>query len=230
MPKLVIGNKNYSSWSLRAWLHLRESKADFEEINISLFSDSDWRDELARYTPAGRVPVLIYDDVTVWDSLAIIETVCERESGAVGWPQDPVARGEARAISAEMHSGFLAIRDELPQNIRLRTQLPPSCLTQACRDQIERVDAIWNRARERHGEGGPWLFGAFSIADILYAPVALRFESYGITLSAQASDFVEQVLALPSIQQWVELAKQEPEAIDFIDDLVPTADSPLTPG
>jgi glutathione S-transferase len=230
MPKLVIGNKNYSSWSLRAWLYLRESQVDFEEIHIKLFSASDWRGELARYTPASRVPVLVYDDLTVWDSAAIIETVREREPGAIDWPDNPAARAEARAVSAEMHSGFLAIRDELPQNLRAETQLVESQLSPVCRDEIERVENIWKRAQERYGTGGPWLFGAFSIADIMYAPVALRFLTYNIALRPESIAFVENVHALESVQEFIAEAKDEPEVLDFIDDLVPTHDAPLTPG
>jgi glutathione S-transferase len=231
--KLVIGNKNYSSWSLRPWLHLRESGIEFEEVHISLFSDGDWRDELSRYTSAGRVPVLVDGDLHVWDSLAIIGHVLERhghEEGVVGWPRDAGARAMARSISAEMHSGFLAIRDELPQNLRVRRLLALEDLSDACRSQVARVDEIWTSARERFGHDGPWLFGEMSVADMMYAPVALRFVTYGIGVGAQSQAFVDAVGGLESVRDFVAAARAEPEHLDFIDDLVPTADSPLVAG
>ena len=229
MLRLVIGNKNYSSWSLRAWLHLRASGLDFEEIRISLFSE-DFREELARYTSAGRVPVLLDDDLTIWDSMAIIEHVRERYGGSVGLPEEPAARAMARSISAEMHSGFLAIRDELPQNLRARRPLAPDALSDACRGQVARVEEIWRAARGAHGEVGPWLFGDFSIADVVYAPVALRFRTYAIDLGPEARAYVEAVSALPAVREFVAAAEAESESLDFIDDLVPTSESPLVPG
>lgn len=229
MLRLVIGNKNYSSWSLRAWLYLRERGVDFEEMRVALFTDG-FREELGRYTSAGRVPVLLDDDVSVWDSMAIIEHVRERSPEAVGWPEDPAARAMARSIAAEMHSGFLAIRDELPQNLRVRKPLATSALSEACRSQIGRIDEIWSTARRSHGAGGPWLFGEICIADVVYAPVALRFVTYEIPLRGESRGFVGAVESLPSVQEWIAAARAEPEHLDFIDDLVPTADSPLVPG
>lgn len=229
MLKLVIGNKNYSSWSLRAWLHLRESGIDFQEINISLFAEG-FREELARYTSAGRVPVLLDGDVTIWDSMAIIEHVREKHAGAVDWPEEPAARAMARSISAEMHSGFLAIRDELPQNLRVRKPLASGTLSDACLGQIARVEEIWDVARRQHGAAGPWLFGTFSIADVVYAPVALRFATYGIDVGKESGEYIGRVAGLPSVEEFVAAAKAESEHLDFIDDLVPTSDSPLVPG
>jgi glutathione S-transferase len=231
--KLVIGNKNYSSWSLRPWLYLRESGIEFEEVHISLFSGGAWRDELSQYTPAGRVPVLVDGDLQVWDSMAIIEHLLERhssEDGVLGWPEDPVARAMARSISAEMHSGFLAVRDELPQNLRVRLPRGPENLSDACRSQIARIDDIWSTTRARFGHGGPWLFGSMSIPDVVYAPVALRFRSYEIEVSPESRGFGDAVEALESVRDFVSAARAEPEHIDFIDDLVPTSESPLVAG
>ncbi len=212
---LVIGNRNYSSWSLRAWLYLRESGLEFEEVNISLHV-GNWRDEVAKYTSAGRVPVLIDDDITVWDSMAIFAHLLERYPDAVGWPADPVQRALARSISAEMHSGFLAIRDALPQNIRIRRT---AFVSDVCRAQIDRVQSIWRECRERFGDRGPWLFGELGIADVMFAPVALRFVSYGIPVEGRAAEFVDATLALPSVQEWISAAQDEGLALDFVDEL-----------
>ena len=166
MLELVIGNRNYSSWSLRAWLYLRESGMTFKTIQIPLFTGS-WRETLARYSPAGRVPVLIDGDLAIWDSLAIIEHLQESAPGALGWPREPRARAEARSISAEMHSGFLAIRNELPQNLRVRRERSPNELSQPCQRQIERIQTIWRDCRERYAARGKWLFGELCIADVM---------------------------------------------------------------
>jgi glutathione S-transferase len=227
--RLVIGNRNYSSWSLRAWLFLRESGIVFEEIRIPLFM-ADWAEAVARYSPTGRVPVLLDGDLRVWDTLSIFEYVRERHAHAVGWPADAAARAEARSIAAEMHAGFLAIRDELPQNLRARTQRDEAALSPAARSQIARVRSIWTTCRQRFHAAGPWLFGAFSLADVMYVPMALRFVTYGIAVPAPAQSFVEAVTALPSVQEWSAAAAREPEHIDFIDALVPAHQSPLTLG
>jgi glutathione S-transferase len=229
MLKLIIGNKNYSSWSLRAWLHLRESGIDFEEVRVPLFS-GDWRETLRQYTPAGRVPVLIDGDITIWDSFAIFEHICERNPKAIGWPADPEARALARSISAEMHSGFLAIREELPQNLRARTRRELPDLSEAARIQITRVLEIWESCRWKYGKEGPWLFGEFSFADIMYVPVALRFVSYGIPLVGEAREFIRAVCKHPAILEWVREAEAEPERIEFVDNLIPASKSPMTPG
>ena len=229
MLQLVIGNNNYSSWSLRAWLYLREAGIAFQEIRISLFSDG-FREELARHTPAGRVPVLIDGDIHVWDSMAIIEHVLAEHGAPLGWPTDARARAMARSICAEMHSGFLAIRDELPQNLRVRRPLAIESLSDGCRAQIARIEEIWTTARRSGDSSGPWLFGEKSIADVVYAPVALRFATYGIEVAAESRGFIDAVEGLASIAEYVAAARAEPEHLDFIDDLVPTADSPLVPG
>lgn len=229
MLKLVIGNYNYSSWSLRAWLHLRASGIEFEVERLALFSE-DWPQCVAQYSPAGRVPVLRDEDLAVWDSLAIIEYVIERYPEAVGWPKDRYARARARSISAEMHSGFIAIRNELPQNIRLRRKLSPNELSAACRHQLERIDAIWSDCRSAGTCAGPWLFGSLSVADIMFAPVALRLITYGITLSDKAEEFVSAVRDFVPIAEWIAAAEAETETLAFIDELQPVGATPLTPG
>lgn len=227
--KLVIGNRNYSSWSLRAWLFLRESGIAFEEIRVPLFT-AEWAEAVARYSPTGRVPVLLDGDIQVWDTLSIFEYVRERHPEAVGWPADAAARAEARSIAAEMHAGFLAIRDELPQNLRARHKRDEARLSAGARAQIARVHGIWGSCRQRFGHAGPWLFGAFSIADVMYVPMALRFVTYDIPVPADARGFVDAVTALPSVREWIDAAAREPERIEFIDGLVPAVASPLTLG
>lgn len=227
--RLVIGNRNYSSWSLRAWLFLKESHIPFEEIRIPLFTTA-WDTEIARYSPARRVPVLLDGDVSVWDSMAISHYILERHAGAVGWPESEKARAVAQSISCEMHSGFLAVRDELPQNIRARRKRDLADLSDACVSQIERIDQIWSECRRDFGEHGNWLFGAFSLADIMFAPVALRFVTYEIPISDAAAEFQRAVCDRPAVQHWIAAANEEPESIAFIDDHVPAAESPLTLG
>ena len=216
--KLVIGNKNYSSWSLRAWLFLKQSRLDFEEIKLALFTEQ-WEAEIKRYTPAGKVPVLLDGDIAVWDSLAIMEYVQETFPDTIGWPRDRVARAHARSIAAEMHAGFMAIREELPQNLRVCQQRSLDDFSSAARTEIRRVEMLWEDCFERYG--GPWLCGDFSIADVMYAPVALRFVTYGIELNPLAQRFVTSVRELAPVQAWCEAAAQEAEAWPFIDARLP---------
>ena len=225
--KLVIGNKNYSSWSLRAWLYLKESRLPFEEVRLSMFTEQ-WKAEIGQYTPAGRVPVLLDGDITVWDTLAIMEYVRENHPDTVGWPRDRAASAHMRSIAAEMHSGFLAIRQELPQNIRMRQQRSRDDFSSAAQTQIDRVEVLWKDCYQRYG--GPWLGGKFGIADVMYAPVALRFVTYGIQLEAEAQQFVAAVQALDSIQAWVEDSASETENLPFIDTLQPANDTPISFG
>ncbi|MEO0457038.1 MAG: glutathione S-transferase family protein [Cyanobacteria bacterium P01_A01_bin.114] len=222
--KLIIGNKNYSSWSLRAWLFLTESQIPFEEIRIPLFT-SQWQ-QITDYSPSARVPVLLDGDLAIWDTMAIYEHVLEQFPSAVGWPKDHKARAIARSISAEMHAGFLGIRDQLPQNIRARNPLTPSDLSTDTQKQIQRVQTMWTQCLETYG--GPWLFGDFSIADVVYAPVALRFVTYQVSLEPAAQTFVETVQALPAIQQWAAASADEPEILAFIDELRPAQETELT--
>jgi glutathione S-transferase len=216
MYTLVIGNRNYSSWSLRAWLYLRLSGIRFDEIRISLFADG-WREKLARYTPAGRVPVLVDGELTVWDSLAIIEYVRESHADAIGWPVAGAARAFARSIVAEMHSGFMAIRNELPQDIRARNPYELSDLSVSCQSEVQRINEIWTKCRHEFSRHGPWLFGSLSIADIMFAPVALRYITYSIPVSAPADEYVAGIRKLEAIQEWSNLAEAESESLEFID-------------
>jgi glutathione S-transferase len=229
MKALVIGNRNYSSWSFRAWLYLRKSGVDFEEIRVCLFAD-DWRAQIRRYSPAGRVPVLLDGYLKVWDSAAIIAHVRETSPGAVDWPAQPAARAHARSISAEMHSGLLGIRGELPFNIRRRDDAPPPGISQTCAQQVARVLDMWSHCRGKYASAGPWLFGDFSIADVMYAPVVLRFLSYGFTLPQGVQEFVAAVQDDPLVREWCEAAIVEKERIDFIDQRVPTNETPLVLG
>ena len=229
MLQLVIANRNYSSWSRRAWLYLAESGIEFEEIRIPLFTDQ-WREEIARYSPVGRVPVLIDDGFSIWDSTAIIEYAREQFPQAIGWPADREQRARARSVCAEMHSGFMALRDELPQNLRAHCPLDPQSLSEDCRQQIQRVDHIWSECRNDNRSSGKWLFGTFSIADVMFAPVALRFVTYEIAVSPEASEFMDAVCGLQSVQQWIAAAREEKESISFIDQRIPARETDLTLG
>lgn len=204
--KLVIGNRNYSSWSLRAWLVMRVAGVDFEEIVIPL-DLPDTAAQIAEYSPAGRVPVLLDGGRAIWDSLAICEYIAELVPGAGLWPRDRAARGLARSVSAEMHSGFPALRSNLPMNIR--ADRPAPLLAGETRSDIDRITRIWRECREEFGKAGAFLFGAFSIADAMFAPVASRFRSYRIDLDPVARDYVEAVHALPDMQAWSAAARAE---------------------
>lgn len=207
--KLVIANRNYSSWSLRPWLLMTEFNLEFDLVEESLAGD-DLKERLQRHSPSCKVPVLVDGDVTVWDSLAICEYVSERFLGGKGWPDSAASRAHARAISAEMHSGFMALRSEMPMNIRAKRTIEPS---RAAVADIGRINEIWSDCRERYGRDGEWLFGRFSIADCMYAPVVMRFETYGTALSKPARQFADALLANPGLNAWIEAAVAETEII-----------------
>ena len=209
--KLVIGNKNYSTWSLRAWLLLREAGIDFEEHRIIL-DVPDTSHQIAAFSAAGRVPILILDEVTVWDSLAIAETIAERWPDKKLWPEDPDIRAHARAVSAEMHSGFQTLRNCMPMNCRAmgrKIDIPD-----ALGADIDRILAIWMDCHRRYGDRGDWLFGDFSIADAMFAPVVLRFRTYGINLPASAKFYPRRLLESVAMQDWLAAAESEIEVID----------------
>jgi glutathione S-transferase len=208
--KLVIGNKNYSSWSLRAWFLLKETGFDFEEHRIPLDTDTT-AGEIARFSPAGQVPVLLLDDEIIWDTLAIAETVAERWPEKQLWPADPASRSHARAISAEMHSGFLALREAMPMNCRAMGR--KVTITDDVAADIDRIFAIWTECHRRYGEHGEWLFGDFSIADAMFAPVVMRFRTYGINLSESAGVYPARLLESPAIQDWLLESESETEVI-----------------
>ncbi len=209
--KLVIGNKNYSSWSLRSWFLLREAGIDFEEQRIPL-DEASTAAALAAVSPARRVPVLILDGQAIWDTLAIAETIAERWPDKALWPADDKSRAHARAISAEMHAGFPALREAMPMNCRAmgRRVSLPSDLTA----DIDRVIEIWTDCQHRYATAGRWLFGKFSIADAMYAPVVLRFRTYGINLPESASKYPERLLESSAIQEWLFESESETEVID----------------
>lgn len=208
-PVLYIGNKNYSSWSLRAWLVLTESEIEFEERRI-LLDVATTRQELAELGAAGRVPVLELGGRRIWDSLAIAETIAERWPDKQLWPDDPDIRAHARSISAEMHSGFETLRREMPMNCRAMGR--KVALGDELTADIDRVIDIWSDCY--HVYGGEWLFGRFSIADAMYAPVALRLRTYGINLPESASHFPRRLLKSPAMQEWLAAAEVEAEVID----------------
>ena len=210
-PKLIIGNKNYSSWSLRAWFLLREADIDFDEHRIALDVEDTAR-QIAEFSPAGKVPVLLLDDVAVWDSLAIAETVADYWPEKNLWPGDTAARAHARSISAEMHSGFGELRSRMPMNCRAmgrRVALPDE-LT----GDIDRVFEIWSDCHRRYGNKGSWLFGEFSIADAMYAPVVLRLRTYGINLPESARHYAIRVLQSEAMQEWLLACETEIEVIE----------------
>ncbi|KAB2319672.1 glutathione S-transferase family protein [Betaproteobacteria bacterium SCN1] len=210
MLTLAIGNKNYSSWSLRPWLVLRQAGIPFEEVRIPLYCpESDAA--LAKWSPSGKVPALHDGTATMWDSLAICETLAERFPEKRLWPADAAARATARAVSAEMHAGFAALRTHMSMNIRARR--PGQGRTPECLADIGRIVAIWTTCRTRYGADGAFLFGDFSIADAMYAPVVLRFQTYGVALNGAAKSYAETILALPALQAWVADAIAESERI-----------------
>ena len=206
---LVIGNKNYSSWSMRPWVLLRQAGIAFEEVQLK-FGDNQGRltvPGIEKYSAAGKVPVLVIDGEPVWDSLAIAETVAERFPDRQLWPADPKARAFARSICAEMHSGFQALRGKMPMNIK--GSHPGKGLTPESQRDIDRVVALWNECRERFGSGGSLLFGRFSIADAFFAPVVMRFRTYGVEVPRLARDYCAAVEALPAVREWIEAAQKE---------------------
>jgi glutathione S-transferase len=217
---LVVGNKNYSSWSLRPWLAMRQAGIAFDEVVIPLYRPESKAAILAQ-SPAGKVPVLRHGDRVVWDSLAIMEYLAETCPDAAFWPENPAARALARCISAEMHAGFQALRGGMSMN--LREHLPGQGRSDAVAADIARVTAIWRECRERFGEPGPFLFGRFSIADAMYAPVATRFRTYAVELDPVCQAYADTILALPSFLEWQAAAEAEPWVITTYSNPAPAA-------
>lgn len=197
---LVIGNKNYSSWSLRPWLALRAAGIVFDEISIPLYTGPADKQRILGFSPAGKVPVLIDGDVTVWDSLAIMEYAAERWPEARLWPADRASRAHARSISAEMHSGFAALRNECGMN--LHRPVAAKTLSEAALADIARIQDIWSECRTRYGGLGPFLFGAFGAADAMYAPVVHRFRLYAIAVRPDVEAYMAAVEAVPAFAEW----------------------------
>lgn len=208
--RLIIGNKNYSSWSLRPWLLLRHHGIEFEEIRIPLYQPAS-KAEIQRYSAAGQVPVLQDGAITVWDSLAICDYVAERFPQIQAWPADTAARAWARSASCEMHSGFNRIRHELSMNCRKRVVYSP--ISAELDAEIQRVYAIWEEGRRRFGGEGEFLCGSFGIVDAMYAPMVSRFRSYGITVGQTAQRYMLSIEALPAFQEWMQAGLQETERI-----------------
>ncbi|MBS0254347.1 MAG: glutathione S-transferase family protein [Proteobacteria bacterium] len=207
--KLIIGNRNYSSWSLRGWLALKQSGLPFDTVVAPLFGD-DWpqRQRDADLLPGGgRVPVLWDGETVVWDSLAVLEYLADKVGRERFWPRDDAARALARSMVAEMHSGFAALRSNCPQNLRRRVEGHP--IDEATRGDVLRILTLWAEARSRFGSGGPFLFGTFSAADIFYAPVVGRFLTYGVAVPGFALTYMDALWDHPWLGEWLEAARAE---------------------
>jgi len=217
--QLYIGNKNYSSWSMRPWVLMKQAGIAFDEVMLrfdSLTPDSRFKTELARLSPAARVPVLVDDGFSVWDTLAIAEYLAERFPEKALWPADVRARARARSVCAEMHSGFSALRNHLPMNIEVSL---PKVGARVLKEQaevradVDRIVGMWTELLVAHG--GPMLFGSFSIADAFFAPVVMRFRNYGVALPAPVAAYVENVVALPGVAAWIAEALVEHDFVGF---------------
>ncbi len=208
---LVIGNKNYSSWSFRPWIAMKAAGIAFDEVVISL-NAPDFKQRLSKISGTGKVPALVDGDggnaVQVWESLAILEYLAEKFPAARLWPADPAARAHARAIASEMHAGFVPLRRLYPMN--LWRPVKPREPTPEVLANIQRIDAMWTDCRARFGAGGPFLFGTFGAADAMYAPVVSRFHTYAVEVGGAARAYMAAVMALPAWAEWTAAALQEP--------------------
>ncbi|MBE5074470.1 glutathione S-transferase family protein [Erythrobacteraceae bacterium E2-1 Yellow Sea] len=213
--KLIIGNKNYSSWSLRGWLAAKQSGLHFEELTVNI-SGEEWeaaKRQMGEVQPSsGKVPILWDGDVVIWDSLAILEYLADKVGRDRFWPKDDAARGMARAMVAEMHSGYLPLRRECPMNVRKRIEL--SGLTDEAKHNVVRILTLWAEARARHGQGGPFLFGTFGAADIFYAPIISRFITYGIGVPGFAQTYMQAMWEHEWMQAWIAGAEDEEWVIE----------------
>jgi glutathione S-transferase len=207
---IYIGNKNYSSWSLRGWLMLKQAGVAFEEVVIPLYTPTS-RAEILRHTPSGKVPALVHGAVTVWESLSIGEYLAELFPKARLWPADQAARALARSISLEMHAGFAELRRHFPMNMRSTFE---RAIIPEIQGDIDRITALWRDCRRRFGKGGDFLFGHFSIADAMYAPVVSRFRTFKVPLTAEAEAYAAAITAWPAYQEWLAAARKEPMIIE----------------
>ncbi len=208
---LVIANRNYSSWSLRPWLALKHAGLPFEEVIIPL-DKPETRTAILAYSPSGRVPALRHGDVRVWDSLAICEYAAELAPNAKLWPEDRAVRAVARSVSAEMHSGFASLREQMTMNIRRKVAgVVPTGSTAA---DIARIVELWTECRSRFGKGGPFLFGTFTIADAMFAPVVTRFRTYGVDAGKVGEAYIDALFADPAMAEWVKAAHEETLVIE----------------
>jgi glutathione S-transferase len=216
--RLVIGNKNFSSWSMRPWLLLKHFEVAFEEVPVALYQRNT-AERLGPLSPSLKVPSLIHHETTVWDSLAICEYISEVLLDNQGWPVNPRHRAVARSVSAEMHSEFPQLQKDWPMNCKASVSLFTS---EAIANEIARIDAIWSCCRRKYGSGGDHLFGRFSIADCMYAPMAICFRSYGAVLSREAQKYCDTLLDNPSVQEWVRQGRAEregPVALGFVSNM-----------
>jgi glutathione S-transferase len=204
---LLIGNKNYSSWSLRPWIAMKVAGIPFEERLISLDA-ADFKARVHEVSATGKVPALADGETHVWESLAILEYLAEKFPQAGLWPSEPRARAHARSIAAEMHAGFSALRSHFPMNVR--RPIKPRAPTPEAASDIRRIEAMWTDCRTRFGGKGPFLFGAFGAVDAMYAPVVSRMHTYGITLGVPARAYMEAVMSLPAWAEWGAAAAKEP--------------------
>ena len=214
MLKLIIGNRAYSSWSMRGWLAVKQSDEQFEEYVVPLF-DEKWEERRHgdEFAPSlGKVPVLWDGDIVVWDSMAIIEFLADRHGPALYWPEDESARAVARSMAAEMHSGFANLRRELPMNVR--KSFSARTVSDAVREEIDRVLQLWAQARARWGGTGDFLFGEWCAADMMYAPVVTRFITYGVAVPNFAGVYMKNVLSHPHVAEWIDKAQDEPWVIE----------------
>ena len=214
MFKLIIGNRAYSSWSMRGWLACKQCGEEFEEYVVPLY-DAEWdkRREGDEFAPSlGKVPILWDGECVVWDSLAIIEFLADRYGTALYWPDEESARAVARSMSAEMHSGFANLRRELPMNVR--KSFPAKKLSEPVREEIDRILQLWAQARARFGGTGNFLFGDWCAADMMYAPVVTRFITYGVQVPNFAGVYMKEVLSHPHVSEWIDKAQDEPWVIE----------------
>lgn len=209
MGKLVIGNKNYSSWSLRPWILLKQKNIPFEEQRIPLHTETT-KAAISKESPSGKVPVYIENGLTIWDSLAICEYMAETYPEKNCWPADKKQRALARSVSNEMHSSFMTIRTTLFMNCRM--QMVYKDITPKLEAELERVKQIWRDCRSQNPDG-PFLFGAFTIADAMYAPMVIRFNAYGIETGATERDYIRTMLSVPALQEWMQQGKAEQEVL-----------------
>ncbi len=207
-PTLVIGNRNYSSWSYRAWLILTKANIEFDTVRIPLFVDG-FQDEIAKFSPAGKVPIYIDDDLTIWDSLSIAEYIAETHSEL--WPSQEQARATARTISAEMHAGFSAVRNAMPMNCRATGRKVK--ITSEVNAEVSRIQTSLDRVLTTYGNSGSWLFGCFTIADAMYAPIISRFITYGVPMVPTVETYAQMLQSDPYVTAWYADACQESEVI-----------------
>lgn len=208
--KIILGNKRYSSWSLRGWLAAKQSGQDFEEVVIPM-DTPEWQAKKADVSlmPSSKVPTLWDGDTAVWESLAIIDWLADRYGQGAYWPLDGAARAFARSISAEMHAGFTALRTQCPMDVCARYD--GFRLEDDTQRDIERIEKLWTHARKEYGQGGPYLFGSFGAADMMFAPVAMRFRTYGVKLTGEAETYQHTLCAQPWITEWCDAAEEEPK-------------------